>query len=122
MIKLIIFDLDGVLVDTKKIHYDALNLALEKFKSEKISFTDHLKIYDGLPTYKKLEILHQKKKIIKSNFNKIKKYKQLITKKLLKESLKEDKKLIKIFEYLKKKLQNRHCDKCCKRNFKHMFK
>ena len=103
MIKLIIFDLDGVLVDTKKIHYDALNLALEKFKSEKISFTDHLKIYDGLPTSKKLEILHQKKKIIKSNFNKIKKYKQLITKKLLKESLKEDKKLIKIFEYLKKK-------------------
>ena len=61
MIKLIIFDLDGVLVDTKKIHYDALNLALEKFKSEKISFTDHLKIYDGLPTSKKLEILHQKK-------------------------------------------------------------
>ena len=103
MIKLIIFDLDGVLVDTKKIHYDALNFALEKFKSEKISFTDHLKIYDGLPTSKKLQILYRKKKIIKSNFSKIKKYKQYLTKKLLKESLKEDKKLIKIFEYLKKK-------------------
>ena len=28
-IKLIIFDLDGVLVDAKKIHYDTLNIALE---------------------------------------------------------------------------------------------
>ena len=28
MIKLIIFDLDGVLVDAKEIHYQALNTAL----------------------------------------------------------------------------------------------
>ena len=31
MIKAIIFDLDGVLVDTKRIHFEALNLALKKF-------------------------------------------------------------------------------------------
>ena len=30
MIKAIIFDLDGVLVDTKKIHFFALNKALKK--------------------------------------------------------------------------------------------
>jgi len=35
MIKVIIFDLDGVLVDTKMIHYEALNLDLEKFNFEK---------------------------------------------------------------------------------------
>ena len=35
MIKTIIFDLDGVLVDTKKIHFDALNLALLKIKFTK---------------------------------------------------------------------------------------
>ncbi len=29
MIKLIIFDLDGVLVDAKEIHYNALNQALK---------------------------------------------------------------------------------------------
>ena len=29
MIKAIIFDLDGVLVDTKNIHFEALNLALK---------------------------------------------------------------------------------------------
>ncbi|WP_440672732.1 HAD family hydrolase, partial [Candidatus Pelagibacter sp. HIMB1715] len=57
MIKLIIFDLDGVLVDTKKIHFDALNLALEKYEDIKISYEDHVKIFDGLPTSKKLNIL-----------------------------------------------------------------
>ena len=56
-----------------------------------------------MPTSKKLQIFYHKKKIIKSNFSKIKKYKQYLTKKLLKESLKEDKKLIQIFKYLKKK-------------------
>ena len=30
MIKAIIFDLDGVLVDTKQIHFEALNSALKK--------------------------------------------------------------------------------------------
>jgi len=35
MIKVIIFDLDEVLVDTKMIHFEALNLALKKFKNFK---------------------------------------------------------------------------------------
>ena len=37
MIKAIIFDLDGVLVDTKQIHFEALNAALKKFKFKEIS-------------------------------------------------------------------------------------
>jgi HAD superfamily hydrolase (TIGR01509 family) len=58
MIKLIVFDLDGVLVDTKEMHYKALNAALEKISpSHKISLHDHLTIFDGLPTTKKLEML-----------------------------------------------------------------
>ena len=36
-IKGLIFDLDGVLVDTKKIHFDALNIALKSIKS--VSYT-----------------------------------------------------------------------------------
>lgn len=32
MSKLIIFDLDGVLVEAKEIHFDSLNLALENYK------------------------------------------------------------------------------------------
>ena len=73
MIKVIIFDLDGVLVDTKNIHFESLNLALEKFKFDKISFDDHNKIFDGLPTLEKLKILNKKKKLPKNYFIKISK-------------------------------------------------
>ena len=45
-IKGLIFDLDGVLVDTKVIHFDALNFALKTLNIEPISFKDHLNIYD----------------------------------------------------------------------------
>ena len=54
-IKFVIFDLDGVLVEAKEIHYDALNEALgDKYS---ISMDEHLSIYDGLKTSQKLEIL-----------------------------------------------------------------
>jgi beta-phosphoglucomutase-like phosphatase (HAD superfamily) len=47
MIKLIIFDLDGVLVEAKNIHYDALNLAIEKYdKNCVIEWNEHLSKYD----------------------------------------------------------------------------
>ena len=59
-IKSIIFDLDGVLIDSKNIHFNALNLALENYNpSMKISYEDHLKKFDGLNTKKKLEILEK---------------------------------------------------------------
>jgi beta-phosphoglucomutase-like phosphatase (HAD superfamily) len=46
-IKGVIFDLDGVLVDTKKIHHVALNNALKNCKiGYQISINDHIKIYD----------------------------------------------------------------------------
>jgi beta-phosphoglucomutase-like phosphatase (HAD superfamily) len=58
-IKIIIFDLDGVLVEAKNIHFDALNDALgEKFS---ISWNEHLSIYDGLKNNQKLEMLTEKK-------------------------------------------------------------
>jgi HAD superfamily hydrolase (TIGR01509 family) len=59
MIKLIIFDLDGVLVETKKIHYEALNLALGETYS--ISWDEHLSKYDGLKTNQKLSLLTNEK-------------------------------------------------------------
>ena len=56
MIKGIIFDMDGVLIEAKNWHYDALNKALKLFGFE-ISQFDHLTTYDGLPTRRKLEML-----------------------------------------------------------------
>ena len=48
--------MDGVLIDAKEWHYQALNTALALFGLE-ISRYDHLVTYDGLPTKKKLEML-----------------------------------------------------------------
>ena len=58
-IKLVIFDLDGVLVEAKNIHYDALNEALGKEYS--ISWNEHLSTYDGLKTNQKLDMLSERK-------------------------------------------------------------
>ena len=89
MIKVIIFDLDGVLVDTKKIHFDALNMSLKKYNFEEISFNDHTKVFDGLPTKEKLKILNERQKLPKNKFISITKYKQKITATLLKKKLKK---------------------------------
>jgi HAD superfamily hydrolase (TIGR01509 family) len=59
MIKLIIFDLDGVLVEAKAIHYDALNKALGKEYA--IEWGEHLSTYDGLKTNQKLDMLTERK-------------------------------------------------------------
>ena len=55
-IRAIVFDMDGVLIEAKDWHYEALNRALRLFGYE-ISRYDHLVTYDGLPTSKKLEML-----------------------------------------------------------------
>lgn len=56
MIKAVLFDMDGVLIDAKEWHYDTLNDALALLGLN-ISRTEHLAVYDGLPTRKKLEML-----------------------------------------------------------------
>lgn len=55
-IKAILFDMDGVLIDAKEWHYEALNKALGLFGIE-ISRYDHLNTFDGLPTKVKLQML-----------------------------------------------------------------
>ena len=55
-IRAVVFDMDGVLIDAKDWHYEALNRALALFGFE-ISRYDHLVTYDGLPTRRKLEML-----------------------------------------------------------------
>lgn len=56
--KLIIFDLDGVLIDSRELHYHALNTALMSIdKKYVISRDEHLSSYDGLPTKAKMQML-----------------------------------------------------------------
>ena len=56
MIRAVIFDMDGVLIEAKDWHYEALNKSLNLFGFN-ISRFDHLTKFDGLPTKDKLNIL-----------------------------------------------------------------
>jgi beta-phosphoglucomutase-like phosphatase (HAD superfamily)/dTDP-glucose pyrophosphorylase len=103
MSKLIIFDLDGVLVEAKEIHFDSLNLALKDVNENFIiSWEEHLKTYDGLKTYDKLNLLHKfkglslEKNIVEKIFND----KQVYTLQAL-SNLGRNLKFIDLFEQLK---------------------
>lgn len=81
MIKLILFDLDGVLIDAKMIHYSALNMALGAEYS--ISMEDHINIYDGKPTRTKLELITELRGLPRSEYETIYEKKQQYTLKLI---------------------------------------
>jgi len=57
MIKAILFDLDGVLVDACDWHYISLNRALHEVVGFCIDREEHLSTYNGLPTKVKLKML-----------------------------------------------------------------
>ena len=70
MIKLIVFDLDGVLVDARDIHYEAFNLALGDIDPKYvINREEHLSTYDGIPTSKKLKSLTEHKNFPSDKYN-----------------------------------------------------
>ena len=80
MIKLVIFDLDGVLVDARELHYNALNKALGSISKEYVINRDeHLSTYDGLSTTKKLGMLTKNKGLPTDLHNSVWKLKQKMT-------------------------------------------
>lgn len=99
MKKAICFDLDGVLVDACEWHRIAFNESLQEFTGNSISLDDHNKIFNGLPTFKKLELLGiNDTKLIEKISNR----KQEITEKLI-NNLCVDIKKIELLKYLKSK-------------------
>jgi HAD superfamily hydrolase (TIGR01509 family) len=103
MIKLLIFDLDGVLVEAKNIHYDALNLAISKYDNScVIEWNEHLSKFDGLKTQQKLDMLTRDKGLPLDYHKPIWDEKQRITLNLL-SSLKTNSELIQLFSLLAEK-------------------
>ena len=101
--KLVIFDLDGVLIDSKELHYEALNEALRSISFEfEITPREHATKYDGLSTKKKLEMLRQEKGLKPESFEQVWKLKQEITVRMLGE-IKTDETLVEFMKYLKTK-------------------
>lgn len=82
MIKAVLFDMDGVLIDAKDWHYEALNKALGLFGLG-ISRYDHLHTFDGLPTKVKLEMLSEQYYLPKELHSFINQVKQKYTQELI---------------------------------------
>lgn len=78
MIKAVLFDMDGVLIDARHWHYDALNKALSHF-GYRISHDDHSSTFDGLPTRDKLKILSSSRGLPAGLHDSINKLKQAYT-------------------------------------------
>ena len=101
MTKLIIFDLDGVLVDAKQIHYDTLNQALKEVGEQYvITEAEHLSTYDGLKTTQKLELLTKNKGLHPEFYDSIWHKKQYLTIEAISE-LQPDLQKIELFKELR---------------------
>ena len=94
--KLIIFDVDGVLIETKHLHFEALNKALGEYAFD---WQEHLAVYDGLTTKQKLKLLSEKKGLPVDQHNTIWRTKQLVTFEMLR-GIMPDERLQKIMHSL----------------------
>ncbi len=83
-IKAVLFDMDGVLIDAKEWHFEALNRALALYGYE-IPLSEHLLYYDGLPTKVKLQKLSAENGLPIELHDEVNKKKQEFTMKLVKE-------------------------------------
>ncbi|MBD35887.1 MAG: hypothetical protein CL512_03885 [Actinobacteria bacterium] len=100
-IGLVIFDLDGVIIDSRELHYECLNTALARINEKYvIQREEHLSIFDGLPTTKKLWLLTERKGLPQDLYDKIWNLKQKATREKLLD-LERDYKLIEIMMSLK---------------------
>jgi HAD superfamily hydrolase (TIGR01509 family) len=78
-IKLVAFDLDGVLIDLCESHKIALNKALKEVSNYEISDQRHNDTFNGLPTKVKLHILSEENIVKTEDIDKICELKQKYT-------------------------------------------
>jgi HAD superfamily hydrolase (TIGR01509 family) len=101
VISLIVFDLDGVLLDSKEIHFNALNLALAEVGDNYIiSRNEQDTVFEGLTTHVKLGILTETKGLPKELHEAIWRKKQEYSAVLF-ESISRDDELISVFKFIK---------------------
>lgn len=75
--------MDGVLIDAREWHFEALNFALECHGYSPISIREHIRTFDGLPTRVKLEMLSKRDLFDLKDTQTVQKTKQLRTRELI---------------------------------------
>jgi beta-phosphoglucomutase-like phosphatase (HAD superfamily)/dTDP-glucose pyrophosphorylase len=99
--KLFIFDLDGVLIDSKENHFYSLNKSLKLIdKKYCISKNEQKYLFEGLTTNQKLVLLSKIKKLPSHHYDVIWKNKQKFSNELFNKT-KKNKQLIKVFSFIK---------------------
>ncbi len=89
MLKAVLFDADGVLVDACELHYVAFNRALAEYGFE-ITHDQHLQTYNGLPTKVKLNKLTAERGLPEDLHEAIHEKKQQLTMELIEDVLRPD--------------------------------
>ncbi|KAJ3349655.1 hypothetical protein HDU91_006366, partial [Kappamyces sp. JEL0680] len=109
-IRLVIFDLDGVLVDSRELHYEALNRALVEVDPKYIIHREeHLAKYDGRPTTAKLNMLTKEKGLPLEMHDRVWKLKQEKTFEVINDSYQYDNRLRTVLSELKAKGLTLYC-------------
>ena len=102
MIRAIIFDLDGVLVDATDWHYEALNMALEETSGFRVNRLEHETIFNGRPTKVKLATLRQQGRVADSQIDRIQDLKNRYTRDLISSRCGKDAEMIAMLAELSK--------------------
>ena len=91
-IELVVFDLDGVLVESKELHYEAMNQAIDLVAGSNyvISHEEHLLVFDGLSTKQKLQLLTTMKGLPETLHSRIWDQKQELTRDLVQQTVPTD--------------------------------
>lgn len=101
-IKLVICDLDGVLVDSRALHFHALNAALSSLAPECVlTWDEHVARYDGLPTRVKLDKLAHEKGLKKELFSDVWRKKQAFTSQMIPEKIQRNPQVYRVLQKLK---------------------
>ena len=107
MIKAILYDLDGVLVDATEWHYESLNIALKEIAGFIIERSEHISTFNGIPTKKKMEILNEQNRLSVTLFQDVWDMKQEKTKEVIEKYASIDQNKIRLHENTK------HLKKAC---------
>jgi beta-phosphoglucomutase len=103
MIKLVVFDLDGVLVNACEWHRIALNKALKEICDYEISLKDHYSTFNGIPTRVKLKKLTELGIIPEEKHEKVSERKQDLTVEIINQSAFYRKEKVEMIDFLHNK-------------------